>query len=449
VEAMKGTIFFEPNKPQGSIFGFSIPIEAVPYGHALEPLHFTTEHTILIVDDNTVSRSWLYKLLTHMGAKVLLAASGTEALSILKAKQDNEIPFVDVCLIDQNMPGMDGWRLAAEIHSEKTTSSIPLILLIPEGEGAQESKMRLLTWFNGYISKPVNVQDLFNTIEQAVTEITELESPEEKDIEIALEQIESNELPLQILLVEDHTINQELYTILLEKFGCTVEIANNGAEAVEKAQKKPFDIILMDIFMPVMDGYEATKHIRELGFSKPIIAITASAIKGEHDKCIRAGMNDVLVKPFKRKDLETMLRFWSNKSTNSIAPNTENQQEMPITQSADTPFIEIFDYHELLATFLDNEDTVKNLINRFIKKIEDQYSQLMEAFNGGNIQAVRELAHSIKGASWNMTAKKLGNLARDIEYAAKDNDTEGIVRLFSPFERALQEFIATARPFAS
>jgi len=201
--------------------------------------------------------------------------------------------------------------------------------------------------------------------------------------------------------------------------------------------------------MPVMDGYEATKHIRELGFSKPIIAITASAIKGEHDKCIRAGMNDVLVKPFKRKDLETMLRFWSNKSTNSIAPNTENQQEMPITQSADTPFIEIFDYHELLATFLDNEDTVKNLINRFIKKIEDQYSQLMEAFNGGNIQAVRELAHSIKGASWNMTAKKLGNLARDIEYAAKDNDTEGIVRLFSPFERALQEFIATARPFAS
>lgn len=449
VEAMKGTIFFEPNKPQGSIFGFSIPIEAVPYGHALEPLHFTTEHTILIVDDNTVSRSWLYKLLTHMGAKVLLAASGTEALSILKAKQDNEIPFVDVCLIDQNMPGMDGWRLAAEIHSEKTTSSIPLILLIPEGEGAQESKMRLLTWFNGYISKPVNVQDLFNTIEQAVTEITELESPEEKDIEIALEQIESNELPLQILLVEDHAINQELYTILLEKFGCTVEIANNGAEAVEKAQKKPFDIILMDIFMPVMDGYEATKHIRELGFSKPIIAITASAIKGEHDKCIRAGMNDVLVKPFKRKDLETMLRFWSNKSTNSIAPNTENQQEMPITQSADTPFIEIFDYHELLATFLDNEDTVKNLINRFIKKIEDQYSQLMEAFNGGNIQAVRELAHSIKGASWNMTAKKLGNLARDIEYAAKDNDTEGIVRLFSPFERALQEFIATARPFAS
>lgn len=449
VEAMKGTIFFEPNNPQGSIFGFSIPVEIVPYGHGLEPLHFTTEHTILVVDDNYALRTWLYKLLSNMGAKVLLAASGSEALSILRAKNDNEAPSIDVCLIDQNMPGMDGWRLAAEIHSDKSTSAIPLILLIPEGEVAQESKMRLLTWFYGYISKPVNAQDLFNAIEQAVIEIAELESPEENDIEIALEQIESNELPLQILLVEDHTINQELYTILLEKFGCTVEIANNGAEAVDKSSKKPFDIILMDIFMPVMDGYEATKHIREQGFSKPIIAITASAIKGEHDKCIRAGMNDVLVKPFKRKDLETMLRFWSNKSTSSNTPITEAQQETSSSDVASTPFIEIFDYHELLATFLNNEETVKNLISRFMKKVQDQYAQLMETFSSSNLQAVRELAHSIKGASWNMTAKKLGNLARDIEYAARDNDTEGVARLLSPFEKALQEFIVTARPFAS
>lgn len=449
VEAMKGTIFFEPNKHQGSIFGFSIPAESVPYGHELETLHFTKEHTILVVDDNNALRIWLYKQLTTMGAKVLLAASGNEALSILRTKNNCEPVLLDVCLIDQNMPGMDGWRLAAEIHSEKTTSSIPLILLIPEGEGAQESKMRLLTWFNGYISKPVNLQDLYNTIEQAATEITELESPEEQDIEIALEQIEPNELPLQILLVEDHTINQELYTILLEKFGCTVEIANNGAEAVEKALKKSFDIILMDIFMPVMDGYEATRYIREQGFSKPIIAITASAIKGEHDKCIRAGMNDVLVKPFKRKDLETMLRFWSNKSASSpvMMPQENTEDSLPPETNA-TPFIEIFDYHDLLSTFLNNEETVKNLITRFIQKVKDQYAQLMEAYNNGNLTAVRELAHSIKGASWNMTAKKLGNLARDLEYAARDNDPEGIAKLFSPFETALQEFIETARPFA-
>ncbi len=449
VEAMKGTIFFEPNKPHGSIFGFSIPVEPVPYAGETPQLRFSSDHAVLVVDDNDSARTWFHNTLTGMGARVTLAASGAEALSLVRSKDQPKAAIYDVCLIDQNMPEMDGWRLAAEIHSEKATSTIPLILLIPEGEGAQESKMRLLTWFNGYVSKPVNIRDLHTAVEQATTEIAELESPEERDIEIALDQIESSELPLQVLLVEDHTINQELYTILLEKFGCIVDLANNGAEAVERSACKAYDIVLMDIFMPVMDGYEATQHIREQGFEKPIIAITASAITGEHDKCIRAGMNDVLAKPFKRKDLETMLRFWSNKSSSSArSPELQDSESQQAAQENTTAFIDIFDYHDLLNTFLNNEDTVKNLITRFIQKAEDQKVQLLKAFQNGNTAEVREIAHSIKGASWNMTAKKLGNIARDIEYAARDNDTDGIRSIMPLFESALQEFAKTARPFA-
>ena len=195
----------------------------------------------------------------------------------------------------------------------------------------------------------------------------------------------------------------------------------------------------MDIFMPNMDGYGAAKALRERGYARPIIAVTASAIKGERDKCIEAGMNDVLVKPFKRKDLETMLGFWSNKTITS----EDAAAAAPVSERHlwDTS---VLDFTALVETFLGKRDTVIDLLGRFITRTRTQLSEIEASIAAGDAKSVREAAHSIKGAAWNLSAKALGDAARALEEAGKEGDLETAPRLLAVLERQQGEFEACA-----
>jgi len=247
---------------------------------------------------------------------------------------------------------------------------------------------------------------------------------------------ESLHIGLSVLLAEDHIVNQELFSILLSKLGCSTDLASDGAAAVEMAKHKDYDLVLMDIFMPRMDGYEATRHLREQGFSKPIIAVTASALKGEREKCVEAGMNDILIKPFKRKDLETMLGFWANKTLNIAEehgiPGTVSERHLWDNT--------VFDLPVLIETFLGQRETVLNLVRRFIDKTRGQLPELDSAAQSGDTKTMREIAHSIKGASWNMTAKQLGDMAFEIESASKQDDLEGARSLLPKLAICVRDF---------
>ncbi|MDA8409563.1 MAG: response regulator, partial [Treponema sp.] len=348
VELMEGRIGVLPRSPSGSVFWFEIP-QVIPEFAEETPLPLLDleQRRLLVVDDNEEARSIAMKIATRGGWDATGAASGPEALQMLRASAAAGSAF-DVCLVDQGMPAMDGWRLASEIHGDPTIPATRLVLMVPAGMMGRDAKMKLLRWFAAYLSKPVRPQALLDAIAPSA------EDPTTKDIPITLDlaspfetraqdpeesAAQTHGLPRQkaptdatfdadILIAEDHEVNRELFSIILGKLGLRVEEARDGQEAVEKAlarnrEGKPHDLILMDIFMPRLDGYEASMELRRKGWKGPIIAVTASALKGELEKCLESGMDAILLKPFRKAELGVTLSTWLPASKGGKAPERE------------------------------------------------------------------------------------------------------------------------------
>ena len=265
---------------------------------------------LLLVDDNETSRKQVGKYLEEIGIRVYEADNGNEAISFLDRAKSGDAD-VDLVLIDQRMPGMDGWQLASEIKAENRYSDIKKVLMTPIGMGGDEAKMKLLNWFDGYINKPVKKRHLYSAVFKAlglVMDAEEEDSTTEQELSVIQELLLNSRK--KFLLAEDYYINQKLFKTILNNFNIDVSVADNGLEAVELAKKEKFDLILMDIQMPVMNGFDASRRIKEMGVTTPIIAVTANAIAGEKEKCIEAGMDDFLSKPFKKADLVPLFSKW-------------------------------------------------------------------------------------------------------------------------------------------
>jgi signal transduction histidine kinase/response regulator RpfG family c-di-GMP phosphodiesterase/HPt (histidine-containing phosphotransfer) domain-containing protein len=339
VELMGGKIGMTPREGGGSIFYFSIPIKRPDFSISSESasvVRKNPDNRILLVDDWEESRGIIGSYLKNIGYQNIgTAVSGENALELLRAAVQEKKPY-GLCLIDMIMPRMDGWRLAAEINQDKAINDVRLILMIPHGFLGAEAKMTLLRWFNAYIYKPIERKDLAKIITQTFSEPpVDLEAALEQEGLSLSEKVQSGEIfrdlagpeagpeaipdasaptntagkPL-VLIVEDHPVNQKVFAIILEKLGYTFITADDGLDALEKAGVHPIDLVFMDIQMPRMNGYEAAKKLREWGFDKPIIAVTASVLLDEGDQCVKAGINDILLKPVKRSDIEGILHKW-------------------------------------------------------------------------------------------------------------------------------------------
>ncbi len=479
VGLMGGEIWYEPNEGRGSVFAFKIPLKPADYSLPPHERILPWPARVLVVDDHPLALEYSLRLLSGFGLLADGAASGDEALATLARAAEAGKPYA-ACLIDQNMPGMDGWRLAAEITADKRINGARLVLLAPEGAIGLEAKMKLLKWFNGYAAKPVDPDELYDVLRSALGDEVDLPAAELDELEAAdepeeLEAAEDGEPAaaarpaaraapalalaggrrLTVLLAEDHEVNQELFRTQLERLGCAVRLASDGREALAAFDGADFDLVLTDLFMPNMDGYETAKALRARGYAKPIIAVTASAIKGERDKCIEAGMNDVLVKPFKRKDLEDMLAFWGAKVARAADDRTGRASpppspEAPAAGSAPQPVgpaVAALDFDALVDTFLGQRATVIDLLGRFIAKTRTQLAEIEASITAQDAKSVREAAHSIKGAAWNLSAKPLGDAAKELEAAGRDGDLEAALRLLEPLGARMAEFEAAAAPF--
>ncbi|MBN1520749.1 MAG: response regulator [Spirochaetales bacterium] len=438
VEVMGGSIWYEPNAPRGSVFAFEIPLIQAEYSLPPHGRDLHAPARVLVVDDHALALEHGVRMAASYGLLADGARSGDDALLALRRAAEAGKPYA-VCLIDQNMPGMDGWRLAAEITADRLINATRLVLLAPEGAIGPEAKMKLLQWFNGYAAKPLDPDELFQVLKLALSDDVDL--PPAGDGQEAPRPPEEPDFGLSVLIAEDHVVNQELFRTLLEKAGCTVTVANDGAEALDMYGRGTYDLVLMDIFMPNMDGYQAARALRERGCTQPIIAVTASAVKGERDKCIAVGMNDVLVKPFKRKDLETMLGFWGNKVSSSREPE---QSAAPVSERHlwDSG---VFDFAGLVDTFLGKRDTVVDLLGRFTAKLQGQLLDIEAAVAASDAKTVRETAHSIKGAAWNLTAKALGDAAKTVEEAGRDSDMAAAQSSLSALKERSEEFRSCAQ----
>ena len=342
-------------------------------------------------------------------------------------------------LVDLRMPGIDGWQLASEVISDSLFSGTRMILLTPEGLGSGEAKMKLLRWFNGYLTKPVKRAELLAEVFRVLTleyepELAELEPAEELEEAGEVEEIPAAPAEIEepqgarILVVEDHEVNQQLFQTILEKLGHRVFLAGDGLQAVETAEQAEFDLIFMDIQMPNMNGYDATRKLREMGVQTPIIAVTASALQEEQKKAIASGMNHCLTKPFKKKDLVPVLRQW--------LPGRSTQEE-----------VTVFDFSKAVDTFMGQEDVVRSVISSFLEKVEDQLSQIPAALDSGDLERVGQEAHSIKGGAWNLEARPLGDAARMLEDTSKAGDRDAVRTAFQKLQEEYEKFKAAAASF--
>ncbi len=440
VKMMDGTIDVRSAKGQGSTFWFTLPLKPVPEREEdAEPVfeeNFLGSR-VLIVDDNRSSRGILSALTSDWFRRVETAENGRDALEKLARAAEEGDPF-GLALVDLLMPGMDGWQLASEIHNDARINSCRLILMSPTGSGT-EAKMKLLGWFDGYVNKPVKRRDLLECLASVAAPSSAAEDLREEEPEEVEELAdESCNKRYSILVAEDHLVNQQLFQTILEKMGYTVFLAANGLEAVERAEKEKIDLVFMDMQMPEMNGYEASQRLRELGYEMPIVAVTANALKGEREICIEAGMNDYLTKPFKSRDLLPYLERWLPASEKTRERRSEPAE--PAVESEAEPERTVFDLTEALDSFMGKKDVVTRVVKTFMEKLDAQTESMKAALIAGDWESLRIESHGIKGGSWNLSAKRLGDAAAELEQAAKDRNARTAAEHLMTVEREIKVF---------
>lgn len=268
---------------------------------------------VLVVDDNATNRKLLNNMLTNLTMQVTESSSGPDALNVLEKAHSKNNPF-KLLITDGHMPEMDGFELAEKIRSNSNFDDLTIMMLTSAGRRGDGSRCKELR-ISSYLMKPVASQDLISSVSLVfgLDKINDNQIPEQL---ITKHSLRERERQLKILLAEDNMVNQKLAIKLLENNGYIVEVANNGQEAVSMYKNGKYDLILMDIQMPVMDGYEATAAIRDIEKNNenhiPIIALTAHAMKGDREKCLEASMDGYVTKPIHVNELRKNINKFFN-----------------------------------------------------------------------------------------------------------------------------------------
>jgi PAS domain S-box-containing protein len=310
IELMGGKIEVQSRQGKGSRFSFAISLETEgrqsEAGQApkTSSLH---KKRVLIVDDNQTNRKVLSRMTNNWGMTSSAVSSGRSALTALRRAADKKTPF-RIILIDYLMPEMDGFALAQAIRSDPKISGTAIIMLSSAGARGDAARCREIG-IDGYLPKPVRQNDLMKAVGIVLAKSRgRVKRPEQT---ITRHTIRETQHSLRILLAEDNPINQKVARRLLELMGHDVSVVENGRLALESWQKNPYDLIFMDVQMPEMDGFAATRAIRRKektgGPRTPIVAMTAHALKGDREKCLKAGMDDYIAKPVKSAELKNII----------------------------------------------------------------------------------------------------------------------------------------------
>jgi PAS domain S-box-containing protein len=313
VEMMGGALEVQSTLGKGSRFLVRLELPQAPQAAADKPEVSLSGLRVLVVDDNEINRRVVHDQLAPHGVVASLAAGGEEALAALRSAQRQGVPF-DIALLDYQMPGMDGEALALEIKADATLWDTVLVLLT-SGTGQSHTGHALLVGFADVIVKPVRPSQLLRSLARVRGQGASA-PPRSRPAAAGLSGgVNAGGKPhrARVLVAEDSPVNQKVVARMLEKLDCAVDLAADGKQAVRMAEAAHYDLIFMDCQMPEMDGYEATAMIRQQPNRRhtPIIALTANAMQGDRERCLRAGMDDYLAKPIKVSDLTDTLKRWA------------------------------------------------------------------------------------------------------------------------------------------
>ena len=446
VEMMGGRIWVESRTGRGSTFSFTTILGTADGEDAcsLSELSPCKGLTVLVVDDNQQAREILKASLNAWSFRVSEAASGFEALKAVK-EAEKDCP-VQLVLMDWKMPGMDGVETARKLKNDLGMDRPPAILMVT-AHGRDEIRQQAKNaGIEGFLVKPVSPSLLYNSIAEVLGHERQASTGFSKVRGVDLERLGSIR-GAHVLLVEDNELNQQVAVEHLRQVGLFVSIAPNGLEAVQMATEKDFDLVLMDIQMPHMDGYEATREIRrrekESGHkATPISAMTARAMNTERERCIEAGMNEYITKPIEPEKLYSVLLKLITPERRTPPPIKTDPEKGAQTVIPDAlPGLNIKRALELMRG---DKAFFVSILHKFAAEYKDSPDKLRQLTRRDDWEAVNGLAHTIKGLAGNLGADKLFDAALVIEKAAENRPSDDIDGLISEYETALGEIVASA-----
>ena len=421
VSRMGGELWVKSKAGEGSTFGFEIelPVTGVVAETGLPPIEDIGSIRTLVVDDNETSREILQQTLQSLRVNVSVVSSGAEALRELGDAEESGRPY-RLVLMDWMMPDMDGIETMKTIRSDDKLTEIPTVIMV----SAYSREDALLEAANAppddFLIKPVSPSTLLESIiGQFQKEARDI--VRHKSQIAAASALNAGLRGSRILLVEDNELNQELVTEILTSVGAAVTLATNGKECLDILKQQDFDGVLMDIQMPVMDGYTATRKIRENpDFANlPVLAMTANALEGDREKALTMGMNDHIPKPLKiQQALATMVKWFSP------AEPTSNSESAADAWQATEAFPELIgiDVRTGLQNCGDDQDLYLRLLNRFRESELDFPERLMKAFQSDDLKTAVRHAHTLKGAASTIGAIELQSATAALEQALINRD---------------------------
>ena len=421
VGMMGGEIGVESTLGHGSTFSFTTELECRSKAKLAWPLlpEAWTGLRALVVDDHAIARQTVQGFLTMFTIETVSVDCGEAAIAAWRAAHVEGQPF-GLVVVDGQMPGLDGIATSLRIREQCVTTHPPFdpprIIMLTFFAKKEVRRQAEAAGIDRFLEKPVGRLQLFNTIMEVFGGRV---LAEEKTSKVLLKETELLEKigNAHILLVEDNSINQEVACALMERVGLIVTVASNGKEAVEKVAQHSFDAVLMDIQMPEMDGYEATRSIRHDPRFKalPIIAMTAHAMVEEQQKCFDCGMNAHLAKPIRPERLYSLLAQWIG--TIHVPPPPEPEEEDLLL-----PEIPGIDQQEGLQRVAGDKTLYRQLLIRFRSDQANVGEKIGDALQKGDTKTAERLAHTIKGVAGNIGAESLASCAEALETALKRGD---------------------------
>jgi two-component system, sensor histidine kinase and response regulator len=420
---MGGDIRVESAPGQGSTFIIDLELPHAREPGAPAPSSAALKGTrVLVVDDNKTNREILRQQLQGWEMRVTCAAGGHQALQYLSEAADRGKPF-DLAILDMNMPRMDGLQLAHEVRSRPEIAASKLIMLSSTYAGAAK-RARQEAGILRFVNKPIRRADLFKVVSAVMAgqsnskQRSVAASPDPADVS----------LRGHVLLVEDNPINQGVAKAMLKKLGVSFALAMNGQEAVEQCRNERFDLVLMDCQMPVMDGYEATGAIRQLPGATPaqlpIIALTANAMQGDEQRCLNAGMDAFLAKPYSLTVLRAMLARWlpaigAEPRPAAAAPASAKPGNAAAPVQA--PAIDLAAIEALRE--LDESGGMglaKELLQAFLSTSEESLRQVVASCQDGDATRLARAAHALKSSTANVGARVLSGCYLELEKMGRE-----------------------------